>query len=40
VSPAEAPADVQSCWLLVPPRLMAPVAELSLMDPQVSTMRT
>ena len=40
VLPDEPPPPVQSCWLLLPPRLMSPLAELLLIAPQVSTMST
>ncbi len=39
--PAPPPVPVvQSCWLLVPPRLMSPVVLLALTAPQLSDMRT
>ncbi len=38
--PAPPPPVVQSCWLLLPPRLIEPVVELLVTAPQVSTMST
>ena len=37
--PADAPAEVQSCWPFTPPRSLSPAAE-TLTTPQVSLMRT